>query len=115
VWNGRANVAEVKMDTPTGPLQILSLRWFNPATQEWNIDFATPNAGALGIPAVGQFKNGRADFYDYEPINGKSVFVRFSIWETGADTAQSEQAFSEDGGKTWEVNWITHYSRIKER
>jgi hypothetical protein len=115
VWNGRANVAEVKMDTPTGPLQILSLRWFNPATQEWNIDFATPNAGALGIPAVGQFKNGRADFYDYEPINGKSVLVRFSIWETGADTAQSEQAFSEDGGKTWEVNWITHYSRIRER
>ena len=115
VWNGRANVAEVKMYTPTGPLQILSLRWFNPATQEWNIDFATPNAGTLGIPAVGQFKNGRADFYDYEPINGKSVLVRFSIWETGADTAQSEQAFSEDGGKTWEVNWITHYSRIKER
>ena len=50
----------------------------------------------------------QVDFYDYEPIDGKSVLVRFSMWKTGADTAQSEQAFSEDGGRkfAWEVNWI---------
>jgi hypothetical protein len=29
-------------------------------------------------------------------------------------TAQSEQAFSDDGGKTWEVNRINHYTRIKD-
>ena len=61
-----------------------------------------------------QFKNGRADFYDYEPINGRSVLVRFSLWTTGIDTAESERAFSEDGGKTWEVNWMTHYARAKK-
>jgi len=115
VWNGRANLAEYKASGSTGTVQLLSLRWFNPGTHEWNIDFATPNVGTLGIPAVGQFKNGRGDFYDYEPINGRAVLVRFSIWETGPDSAQSEQAFSADGGKTWEVNWITHYSRMKER
>jgi len=115
VWNGRANLAEYKASGSTGTVQLLSLRWFNPATHEWNIDFATPNVGTLRIPGVGQFKNGRADFYDYEPINGRSVLVRFSIWPTGADTAQSEQAFSEDGGKTWEVNWITRYSRVREK
>ena len=114
VWNGRANLAEYKADGSSGTVQLLSLRWFNPATHEWNLDFATPNVGTLGIPTVGQFKNGRGDFYDYEVINGKSVLVRFSIWETGADTAQSEQAFSEDGGKSWEVNWINRYSRVKE-
>jgi hypothetical protein len=65
------------------------------------------------IPGVGVFKNGRCDFYDYEPINGKSVLVRFSIWAITTDTAQSEQAFSEDGGKTWEVNWINRYTRVK--
>jgi len=114
VWNGRANLAEYKAGGSGGVVQLLSLRWFNPATHQWNIDFATPNVGTLGIPGVGQFNNGRADFYDYEPINGRAVLVRFSIWPTGADTAQSEQAFSGDGGKTWEVNWITHYSRVKE-
>jgi hypothetical protein len=79
-----------------------------------NLDFATPNVGTLGIPGVGAFKNGRCDFYDYEPINGRSVLVRFSIWRITYDTAQSEQAFSDDGGKTWEVNWINKYARVRK-
>lgn len=70
--------------------------------------------GTLGIPGVGAFKNGRAEFYDQEPINGKSVLVRFSIWGITPDTAQSEQAFSTDGGMTWEVNWINRYTRVKD-
>lgn len=114
VWNGRANLAEYKAEGSTGTVQLLSLRWFNPTTLEWNLDFATPNGGTLGIPAVGHFKNGRVDFYDYETINGRSVLVRFSLWSTDADTGHSEQAFSEDGGHTWEVNWRTVYTRMKD-
>lgn len=111
VWGGKANLAEYKADGPAGHVELLSLRWFNPTTHEWNLDFATPNVGTLGVPGVGVFKDGRGDFYDYEEINGRSVLVRFSIWKTSQDTAQSEQAFSEDGGKTWEVNWINKYTR----
>jgi hypothetical protein len=111
VWGGRANLAEFKADGPAGHVELLSLRWFNPATHQWSLDFATPNVGTLGIPGVGEFKDCRGDFYDYEEINGRSVLVRFSIWKTSQDTAQSEQAFSEDGGKTWEVNWINKYTR----
>jgi hypothetical protein len=111
VWGGRANLAEYKADGPAGHIELLSLRWFNPATHQWSLDFATPNVGTLGIPGVGGFKDGRGDFYDYEEINGRSVLVRFSIWKISQDTAQSEQAFSEDGGKTWEVNWINKYTR----
>lgn len=77
------------------------------------MDFATPAVGTLGVPGVGEFKNGRGDFYDQETINGRAVLVRFSIWGITADTAQSEQAFSDDGGKTWEVNWINKFTRIK--
>ena len=114
IWNGRANIAEYKATGSSGTIELLAVRWYNPNTHEWNLDFATPSAGKLGnIPGVGVFKNGRGDFYDYEPINGKSVLVRFSIWAITPDTAQSEQAFSEDGGKTWEVNWINRYTRVK--
>jgi hypothetical protein len=28
-------------------------------------------------------------------------------------SAHFEQAFSEDGGKTWEVNWIANITRVK--
>lgn len=112
VWGGRANLAEYKAEGPAGYVELLSLRWYNPSAHQWNLDFATPNVGTLGIPGVGEFKNGRGDFYDQEEINGNDVLVRFSIWNINPDTAQSEQAFSDDGGKTWEVNWINKYTRL---
>ena len=63
-------------------------------------------------PLRRSFKNGRGDFYDQESINGKTILVRFSIWGLTPDRAQSEQAFSDDGGKTWETNWVNKYTRI---
>ena len=30
------------------------------------------------------------------------------------DTCHFEQAFSDDGGKTWETNWIATDTRLKE-
>ena len=114
VWGGRANLAEYKADGPAGHIELLALRWYNPSARQWYLDFATPNVGVLGIPNVGVFKNGRGDFYDQEPHNGKSILIRFSIWGITADTAQSEQAFSEDGGKTWETNWINRYTRMSD-
>jgi hypothetical protein len=112
IWDGRANLAEYAADGPSGHLELLGLRWYNPTAHQWNLDFATPAVGVLGLPGVGQFRNGRGDFYDVETIEGRSVLVRFSIWGITPDTAQSEQAFSLDGGRSWEVNWINKYTRI---
>jgi len=113
VWDGRANLAEYVGDGPAGHVQLLALRWFNPNTHEWNLDFATPKVGTLDEPpGVGQCKDGRCEFYDQEEINGRQIWVRFSIWKISDDSAQSEQAFSDDGGKTWEVNWINKYTRV---
>jgi hypothetical protein len=115
VWGGRANLAEVRLQGATGPaVELLSLRMYNPQSHQWSLNFANPKAGSLGVPNVGQFVNGRGDFYDYEEINGKFVFVRFSIWPEGKDTGHSEQAFSTDGGRTWEVNWVTTYTRMAD-
>jgi hypothetical protein len=112
IWGGRANLAEFRADGPAGHVELLSLRWYNPVARQWYLDFSTPNVGVLGIPNVGEFHNGRGDFYDQEPINGRAVLVRFSIWKLTRDTARSEQAFSVDGGRTWETNWINTYTRI---
>jgi hypothetical protein len=64
-------------------------------------------------PIVGELKSGRAEFCDQEPYNGRAILVRFRIGPTSPDSAESEQAFSSDGGKTWEVNWINKYTRLK--
>jgi hypothetical protein len=110
-WGGRANLAQYHADGPAGRIELLSLRWYNPVAHQWNLDFATPGVGVLGVPGAGVFRDGRADFFDQEIIDGKSILVRFSIWAIDANSAQSEQAFSPDGGKTWEVNWVNKYTR----
>jgi hypothetical protein len=114
VWGGRADLAEYRATGPNGPIELLALRIYNPATHQWSINFATPKGGELSsTPGVGEFKNGRVDFYDQEPYNGKAILLRFSMWGITPDTARSEQAFSDDGGKTWETNWINTYTRAK--
>jgi hypothetical protein len=113
IWDGRANLAEYRAVGPTGVVELLALRVYNPESHQWSINFATPNVGTLGaVPGIGEFRNGRADFYDQEAINGRAVLVRFSLWGVTAEEARSEQAFSGDGGKSWEVNWITRYTRV---
>jgi hypothetical protein len=113
-WNGRGNIAQVEAAGPTGHLELLALRLYNPSTHEWTTSFATSGVGVLnsgGRPIVGTFKNGRGEFFDQEPYNGRTILVRFRIWPVDANNAQSEQAFSADGGKTWETNWVNHYTR----
>ena len=74
--------------------------------------FSLAVIGTLSVPCVGEFKNGRGDFYDQESINGKTILVRFSIRGITPDAAQSEQALSDAGGKTWETNWVNKYARL---
>jgi hypothetical protein len=116
IWNGRAQMAELESDGPKGHLELLTLRLYNPETHQWSLSFATSNVGILGTPAtIGEFKNGRGQFYDQELFNDKAIWVRFTIYSITPDSCQSEQAFSDDGGKTWETNWINKYERIKDQ
>ena len=113
IWGGKANIAEFEGDGPKGHLELIALRIYNPTTHQWSLNFATSNVGRLGeVPGVGEFKNGRIDFYDQEPLNGRQILVRFSVWSISSTAQESEQAYSDDGGKTWEVNWINHYTRV---
>src|ERR1700722_7189843 len=115
IWDGLSQVEEFETDSPTaGHIEGLTLRLYNPTAHQWNLNWATSKTGAFGVPTIGEFKNGRGEFYDYEPINHRMILVRFLWTNTTTDTPHFEQAFSEDGGKTWEVNWITDQTRVKE-
>ena len=114
IWGSKGNVAEYKAQGPNGPLELIAIRLYNPQARQWAIDFATPGVGMLGsVPGIGAVQDGRMTFYDQEEIGGRTIMVRFQIWPITRDTAQSEQAFSADGGKTWEVNWVNKYVRMK--
>jgi hypothetical protein len=113
VWNGRANLAELEADGPGAHLEILSLRLYNPQSHQWSLNCANSSGGTLSQPTIGDFKNGRGEFFDQEPVDGRSILVR-NVWsDITPDSCRFEQAFSDDGGKTWEVNWIAIDTRVK--
>lgn len=114
VWGGKANLVELEVDGPAGRLQALSLRLYDPETREWSLNFAGSAGGALGPPSVGSFRDGRGEFYNQELFGGRTVLVRFVISDIKADSVRFEQAFSADGGRHWEVNWIAVDTRLPE-
>ena len=114
LWDGRANIEQFETTSSASHIEGLTLRLYNPASHQWSIYWATSKDGTLGVPTVGEFKNGQGEFYDREVINGRMILVRF-IWSQITPTsAHFEQSFSDDGGKTWEVNWITDQTRVGE-
>jgi hypothetical protein len=112
IWNGRANLLELEVSGPSGHIQALSLRLYNPDSRQWSLNFSNSSTGTLGQPSIGEFRNGRGEFFDQEAIGGRAVLVRFDISDITPDSCHFEQAFSVDGGKTWEVNWIATDTRM---
>lgn len=105
IWDG-ANAGVIEADGPAGHLEIFTLRLYNPETHEWSIYFTNSATGSLSLPVVGGFKNGRAEFMDQEQFNGKTILVRFSISDITPTSVRFAQAFSADGGRTWEDNFV---------
>lgn len=115
ILGGRANMDEVSLEGPSGKVEGLTLRMYSPQSRQWSLYWGNIKDGNLGqpvVPTVGTFKNGRGEFFDYESINGRWIFVRYVWFDVTPDSARFEQSFSTDGGKTWEPNWITYQTRI---
>lgn len=112
IWSGRANLAEFEADGAGKHLELISLRLYNPTTKQWSLHFATRGEGKWSVPMIGEFKDGKGSFYDQEDFGGRMILVRFNFINISPNEARSEQAFSADGGKTWETNWINRYTRL---
>jgi len=106
VWDGRANLVELDVKGKAGHITALSLRLYNPESCQWSLNFANANSGTMAVPTIGEFKNGKGEFFNQENFNGRAILVKFVISEVINNTIHFEQSFSADGGKTWEVNWI---------
>ena len=113
IWGGKANLVELEADGPAGHFEGLNLRLYNPDAQQWSLNFASSAGGSFGTPTIGEFKDGRGAFYDQESLNGRSILVRFVVSDITPNSCRFEQAFSEDGGKSWEVNWIATDTRVE--
>ena len=112
---GYSNVDDLVLNVPGAPYRGVALRSFDPKSQQWLIwwlDSRNP-LGSLDPPMRGGFKNGVGTFYGDDTLNGKPVRARF-IWSGITPTScHWEQAYSPDGGKTWETNWAQDIIRVR--
>jgi hypothetical protein len=116
IWDDRANAEEFDVDSPANHLHIRgqTLRLYNPESHQWSIYLVYADKGLLPMPpVVGQFTDGHGEFYDQELFNGRSIFVRYAWTSISPVSARMVQSFSDDGGKTWEANWVCELSRKK--
>ncbi len=112
--DSNANFEEFEVDNPEKHLHIKAqtLRLYNPDTRQWSIYLLDLDKGVLTVPpVVGEFDGNRGEFYDQEQYKGRSILVRYVWLNISPKSARMEQAFSNDGGKTWETNWVCELSR----
>jgi len=110
---GYGNMDDNEMRRPDGTYYGLTVRTYDPKTGDWSIWWHDGrNPGDLDPPVKGRFKDGVGTFYSDDTLRGKPIKVRFTWSGITATAAHWEQAFSGDGGKTWETNWTPDFSKI---
>src|SRR5262245_15545833 len=112
VWDGRANLGELEVEGPGSRIEGLTLRLFNARAGQWNVTWANSREGVLDRATMfGGFTNGTGEFFGLDSLDGRAIYVRFVFSNITPTSFRFEQAFSADGGKTWEVNWKATFTR----
>jgi len=115
LMGGWANLEEHVMKTPDGDRGALGLRAYDPKTAQWSIwwlDGRSPS-GPLDPPVRGRFENGIGTFHGETTVDARQVGMRFLWSQITPASARWEQAYSPDGGKTWDANWVMEFRRAR--
>jgi hypothetical protein len=112
IWNGQASLFELDANGPAGHLEGAGLRLYNPQSHQWSLNWTNSGEGKMEVPMTGDFHDGRGEFFDQEWFNGRAILSRNGFSDIRPNSSRFEQAFSDDGGKTWEVNWVMTFTRM---
>jgi hypothetical protein len=109
---GAGNVDDNVLNLPSGPYRAATVRMFDPKSHQWAIWwFDGRNPHELEPPVVGRFEAGVGTFFADDKLRGEPIKVRFTWSRIASAQPRWEQAFSPDGGKTWETNWTMSFTR----
>jgi hypothetical protein len=107
VLGGRFNLVELSVAGPAGRIEGAALRLYSAPTRSWTLNYSNVRDGLLTAPVRGGFdRHGRGIFYGDDKLEGRAIKVRFVITAFPNGRAHFEQAYSADGGSTWELNWV---------
>ncbi|WP_424529333.1 hypothetical protein ACOZ38_07220 [Sphaerisporangium viridialbum] len=109
IFGGTGNMDEI--DFPTMGFSGLTLRLYDPEREEWSLYWTSSRSSVIEPPVIGRFDGGVGEFYADDTHEGIPIRVRYLWSGITATTCRWEQAFSTDGGRTWETNWIMESTR----
>jgi hypothetical protein len=113
--DGMGNEDEFRTDYGGGFIGM-SFRFFDPETKQWWIYWAdSRRSGELEPPVVGAFDGDVGVFEGEDTFDGRPIVVRYTWSRVTTPSPCWEQAFSEDGGETWETNWIMEFTRAEQQ
>ena len=113
ILGGYGNLDDNVLEMPDGTYRAVTLRSYDANQQTWSIwwlDGRHPHQ--LDVPVIGSFKDGIGAFYAEDTLAGRPIRVRFLWIASNPQAPRWEQAFSADGGESWETNWIMEFARI---
>lgn len=112
LMGGFANVDDNVIELPTGTYRAISLRSFDAASGRWSIWWLDGRHPLhIDVPVRGSFNDGIGVFFADDEFKGAPIRVRFTWSDITANTCRWRQAFSPDGGVTWETNWVMDFTR----
>ena len=108
---GVGNEDEFRTDHAGGFIGM-SFRFFDPERRRWSIYWAdSRRPGELDPPVFGTFSGDVGVFEGEDVHKGHPILVRFTWSGVTTPTPRWEQAFSDDGGRAWETNWVIDFTR----
>ena len=112
LWDGA--ILELSEGPNTnGPVGLM-LYTYNPQSHQWYVYFANRKDGKVGLPNVGEFKNGQGEFFVQDTLNGKTLLNRYVWSHIASSSPHFEESWSSDGGRTWEPVRTVDLSRVSD-
>lgn len=108
---GEGTVDDNVLELPSGTYRAVGIRAFDATTGQWSIWWLDARTPTIEAPVRGGFKDGVGTFEADDTLNGRPIVVRFRWSDITPTSAHWEQAFSPDGGATWETNWTMEFTR----
>ena len=112
ILGGGGNMDELTLDDPAGASRGSSIRLYDAATKIWSIYWIDSRSPVIEPPVKGRMIDGVATLTGDENYNGRMVRVRFIYENLTPTTGRWSQAYSIDGERSWETNWVMDFTRL---
>ena len=112
ILGGAANFNESVVQRAGATYQSLGLRAYDSKTAvwtDWSLSGRDPTK--ITVDGVGWFVNGVGTFFADDTFEDKPIRVRGMFTPLTPRSMRWEQAFSPDGGRSWETNYVMEHTR----